>query len=863
VKSPTEIIPQLKEILEKAATPAQLDDHPWAQSLCVRQFVHSHAELNNQRAGNQLLATLSSFFRATMPSIPPRRGKRLDTAWGQFGILGALYFAPFEFNTTRPTSLLDGWGRIDDVILRYVFGRNLSDLPLAEIERYRLVGDEIETAPKSTVSGWHTKGLERLAAALIQREQNLSATSGESSPILQPDQVPPPQESENQPPERNTLRGFYRRYRREFWFGIAAIIFILVGWKSWRVLSLYRAFRADIREIQTYAEAGEISYGTLVEVGPLLTKTRQDIVSLRNHVAPFGWAGRLMGWLPIYGGDLANAEYLLDMAAGLVIAGDEGYRTVEPILMEMATTGEQPEIPELLAALEAAQPTLAFAQENVSQALQAYDQIDVASLSPKSKPLLEKAEPYLPFLSDGISILPAIPKIAGGESYGPQTYLILLQNEDEIRATGGFITAVATVTVGQGEIIAYKVEDSYEVDNFSRTYPLAPWQLDYYMYGPRLLLRDSNWSPDFPTSAMWAEHVYSYYSAHSVDGVVALDQEFLRQLLTVLGPIDLDGFPEPITADNVMAFMRAARGEGLTEEEWREVWDERKNFMGPLAQALINNFQSGDISFSALSQVILQALDSHHLLLQIDEPALAAVLARQGWDGALQPSDGDFLMVVDSNIGFNKANVVTEKELNYFVDLSDVQQPQASLQVLHTNSANGSEPCQHGSYNTHDYTNLIHRCYWNYLRIYKLADTILTGSDTPSIPAEWLLRGEDVPARVDILDNSGMVAENPAGLQAFGTMTVVPRGAELRTGFEFELPQRVLFFDEATNTWNYRLKIQKQAGAAGIPVRLQVHLPPTANLVQAHPPGEYQDGIWLLDLSLKTDVEILVRWQMP
>ena len=98
-----------------------------------------------------------------------------------------------------------------------------------------------------------------------------------------------------------------------------------------------------------------------------------------------------------------------------------------------------------------------------------------------------------------------------------------MQNEDELRATGGFLTEVGTVVVKDGEIVSYTFENSYDLDDLSKPYPPAPWQLERYMDAQMLLLRDSNWSPDFPSSAATAEYLYAYKSFHTSDGIIAID----------------------------------------------------------------------------------------------------------------------------------------------------------------------------------------------------------------------------------------------------------------------------------------------------------------------------------------------------
>jgi len=728
-----------------------------------------------------------------------------------------------------------------------------------------LVGDEIEAAPKSTVSGWHTKGLERLAETFLQREKNLSAQNAEPSALLDPDLGVSASEEAKSSYARllqHPIFMAYRQYHREFWLGLAFIIIIFVGWKSWRILSLYRAFKQDVSQFQVLVTE-DVSLEALSDVGPLLTKTREDVLALQRHIAPFGWAGRLVGWLPVYGGDLAYAEPLLDLAAGLVIAGDEAYQGLSPLLDELQSGGQRPPIPAILDTLDQAQPRFEIAQQFADQALAARDQIRIERLSAKTRPYLEKIDPFLPLLGEGMAALQVLPKLAGAGEYGPQTYMLLIQNEDELRATGGFITGVGTVTIERGNIISFVVEDSYAFDDFSKLYPAPPWQFQEFMLGGAWLLRDSNWSPDFPTTATWSEHFYAYSSGHSVNGVLAMGQQVMRLLLTVLGPIELEGTNELITAENVVDYIRFARGTDLTDEEWNEAWDNRKDFMAPLAQALLSKIlEDPDVDWFALGKIMLQVLDERYVLVQIDDPTIGAIIKKQGWDGALYPRAGDFIMVVDSNLGFNKANAAAKTEIKYQVDLTNFENLYAKLSLTHQNPTKGDEPCIHGSYNTQDYAGLIARCYWNYVRVYTLADAELLEATPHLIPGEWLLGEKDLPARVDVLDNKGIVIENPKGLQAYGTMVVVPLTEERHTSFDFALPGTVLIQNK-DDTWTYHLHVQKQAGTSAVPFMLSVNLPDGARIINAEPQGVVQGNHWQADLKILTDLDISLTWKSP
>ena len=51
-------------------------------------------------------------------------------------------------------------------------------------------------------------------------------------------------------------------------------------------------------------------------------------------------------------------------------------------------------------------------------------------------------------LRDGLELAQALPSLLGADK--PAEYLLLAQNPDELRATGGFIGAVGVLTLDQG-----------------------------------------------------------------------------------------------------------------------------------------------------------------------------------------------------------------------------------------------------------------------------------------------------------------------------------------------------------------------------------------------------------------------------
>ena len=134
---------------------------------------------------------------------------------------------------------------------------------------------------------------------------------------------------------------------------------------------------------------------------------------------------------------------------------------------------------------------------------------------------------------------------------GPRTYLVLVQNEHELRATGGFIAAVGRCLGRRRPFDGFDFDDSYALYSDRSTYPPAPLPMQQYMGIPLLVMRDANWSPDFPTTAQVARALYAQETGTQVDGVFTVDLNAVKQLIGALGALDVPGADEPITSDNI------------------------------------------------------------------------------------------------------------------------------------------------------------------------------------------------------------------------------------------------------------------------------------------------------------------------
>ena len=160
------------------------------------------------------------------------------------------------------------------------------------------------------------------------------------------------------------------------------------------------------------------------------------------------------------------------------------------------------------------------------------------------------------------------------------------------------------------------------------------------------------------------------------DGAIALDLEAVRALVGAVGPLQVPGIAEPVTGENALQWMKAAweSPAGATAgpeaggggDAW---WTKRKDFMGELVKAALSQGAGGRRpGHGCPGSCALRLARRSTPAGRRRRPHRSAVLAQQGWDGGLRPPDAsDFLLVVDSNVGFNKANMFVQQALDYRV----------------------------------------------------------------------------------------------------------------------------------------------------------------------------------------------------
>ena len=226
-------------------------------------------------------------------------------------------------------------------------------------------------------------------------------------------------------------------------------------------------------------------------------------------------------------------------------------------------------------------------------------------------------------------------------------------------------------------------------------------------------------------------------------------------------------------------------------------------------------------------------------------------MSARNWDGALRiPSlPSDSLLVVDSNVGFNKVDPNVDRAIHYQVDLTARDRPMARLTLTyHNRSRRPVGACIQESRYGDTYADMMERCYWDYVRVYvPLGSSLVEGPDL-SVPAGSLLaQNSDTPGE------TSFSAQPTEGEWAVWTAFFALAPGEERTlAFDYQLPASVLDVG-ADGLDHYRLRVQKQPGTMAVPLQVEVVLPPDVELVRVRP-----DGLPKLSTDLRQDREFEV-----
>jgi len=268
------------------------------------------------------------------------------------------------------------------------------------------------------------------------------------------------------------------------------------------------------------------------------------------------------------------------------------------------------------------------------------------------------------FISDAKPLIKILPSLLGEPD--EKKYLVLFQNDKELRPTGGFLTAYAIFRLEHGIIHVDKSSDIYELDDTISGKSAAPRPLRLYMPKvPLFNLRDTNLSPDFVTSMETFNKMYKTAGAYTkVDGIIAVDTKALVAAMNILGDMQVDGVTYSTKNDprcNCPQVIYAL--EEYADQPLQIVKQNRKAIIGDLMYAIMNKAFSSSpkLYWGPLFQTMLDQTSQKHILFYSFNKDAQSGLEALNASGRMLPFDGDYLHINEANFGGAKSNLfVTE-----------------------------------------------------------------------------------------------------------------------------------------------------------------------------------------------------------
>ncbi len=434
---------------------------------------------------------------------------------------------------------------------------------------------------------------------------------------------------------------------------------------------------------------------------------------------------------------------------------------------------------------------------------------------------------------------------------GPRTYLFLLQNNQEMRATGGFIGTYALVDVNQGVIRRFFVDGIFNPDGQLKENIVPPKPIQKISAG--WSLHDSNWFPDFPTSAEKAIFFYEKTGGPTVDGVITLTPTVMQKLLAVIGSISLPQYGLTVDAENFIPVIQEQ-----VEVKYDKELNEPKKVLVDLSRALVERvFSLQDRSVTArLAEALTNGLNEKHILMYMRHKETEQLIDEVGWSGRMLDTAKDYLSVIHSNINGYKTDGVIEEQIKHHATLAEDGSIIDTVTITRHHKG-GDTP--------YDWWNRVNA---DYLRVYvpkgsELISTKGTTWEFPEAPLDYdrlgfrrdpMVEHEENNTVID--EKSGVRISEDANKTVFGAWVYVSPKESVTVEYQYRLPFRIdMTALKRGAVDSYSILVQKQSGSLGSILQTEMTVPDTVQMIWQTEPNLVPYGRTVKDeTSLVTDI---------
>ncbi|MBF4162525.1 DUF4012 domain-containing protein [Nocardioides acrostichi] len=236
-------------------------------------------------------------------------------------------------------------------------------------------------------------------------------------------------------------------------------------------------------------------------------------------------------------------------------------------------------------------------------------------------------------LSAADKAVTVMPSMLGAD--GPKEYLLVFQNNAEIRATGGLPGSAALLRADDGKVqLVRQVAGNSFGERPSPVLSLSPGEKSLYTEKLGTYFLDANFTPDFQRAAqLWTARWEERYPSDQLDGVMTLDTVALSYLMRGMQPVTVQGVQ--LTSDNIV--------DELLHQVYLRFEDPAKQdaFFQQAAQQVFSTATSGSVEPRKLLPALRDAADQGRALVAVDDKEVAAELEGTAVLGRSLTSEAD------------------------------------------------------------------------------------------------------------------------------------------------------------------------------------------------------------------------------
>ncbi|HCM53873.1 MAG TPA: hypothetical protein DIS59_02905 [Candidatus Magasanikbacteria bacterium] len=473
---------------------------------------------------------------------------------------------------------------------------------------------------------------------------------------------------------------------------------------------------------------------------------------------------------------------------------------------------------------------LSIITAHLQQALPQYEsaRLSLVSVNPAVLPGEQQAlygeflllySAFVDDLGDMTDLSRVLYDVFGGDDF--RRLLVLFQNNNEIRPTGGFIGSFAMVDTQKGRIenITIPGGGSYDIQGQLEKYIVPPIPLQ--LVNGRWEFQDINWFFDFPTTARKAEQFVESAEKTTFDGTIAVNASVIERLLRVIGPIDTGEYDLLLDADNVLPTLQSYVEDGYAEDE------APKEILSTVLDQLLSALQDVQREqLLVLMSELHEALSQKEIQVSLKDAASNARLFSFGWTGRVVQTSPrqDYLAVVATNVQGQKSDARIQQDIEHTAEVQPDGSVIEKVLVRRTHTGDPTE-VYYGASNI------------TYMRVYVPKGAILLDAggfmyppeDAFHVPEPWYEEDVDlarVEYEVGIHSKTGTRITNEFGKTAFGNWMIVPAGESREVWVTYRLPfsvvdtkqdeqqqsLRTLLAHAPSAVSRYSLFVQKQSG---------------------------------------------------